>query len=144
MTRPVPFPEDCIRGISNTDWLCEEGPASINMFQFNSGRDREDGWIEESINWHDDPNVVAYTLAQRNSKDTKAKFSVGAAILPRKVIDNLGKEGFSDNVRYERWSLPENPYHGNLLLHSETSKNLKTLIRARLAFGVSKIIKREE
>ena len=138
------FPNNSIRGILNFDCLCKDRTfASLNLFAFQSERQRPDGWIEESINWEDNDSAIDFTLNQTNENE-QPKFKVGIAILPRSELDKLKKRtGIKRVFCYERAPVDDNHYHGNLLLHHDIEKPLKTMIRSVLAIA-SKIVLRQD
>jgi len=128
----MPFPDNCIRGIFNSNCLLEgSNIATLTLYEFHRNPNRAGGWNEASINWMDDEQAIDFTLKQTNDEG-ELKFEVGIAILPRIELDKLRKvhTNFFD---YERQRIQDSDYHGNLLLRDETSKTRKTLIRAALA-----------
>jgi hypothetical protein len=139
------YPDKFIRGITTFGWLLEDRTgANMNLFAFPSERSRPDGWTEESINWMDDPAAVGFTFSQTDDAG-EPKFKVGIAILARNELDTLLKRhpGVRGIFRYERARLPDNEYHGNLLLHQGKDKTLKRMIRDYLAL-ISEIRLRED
>lgn len=121
------------------DWvreLCGVVHATGAMFQFHQKEDgRQDGWIEESINWRDDEEAISFTLNAKRDDDTP-KYKIGIAVLPRYHLDWIGKTYGRSVFAYERNPLPDNSYHGNLLLGSlieEGGKPLKKQISEVLA-----------
>ena len=132
------FPDDCIRGIVNPDCLVRvEGGlvADSNLFCFHGSSDQTDGWINESINWNDNDDVVGFTLGQKNADGTP-QFTAGIAIIPLSELDRIKKRfprgGYFD---YERAPIEANPYHGNLRLRENIEKRLKKTVRAALALA---------
>lgn len=139
------YPDKLIRGITTLGWLLEDRTgANINLFAFPSERSRPDGWIEESINWMDDAAAIGFTFNQTDD-DGQLKFKVGIAVLARDELDTLLKRhpGVRAIFRYERARLPNNEYHGNLLLDQAKDKTLKRMIRDYLAL-ISEIRLRED
>lgn len=127
------FPDKFIRGIINRSYLEDDNTASIALFSFHDQGCRTDGWIPESVNWMDGENVISFTLNQRN-EDDELQFAAGIAILLRGDLDRLRRRtGFSDKLKYERDPLPQNDYHGNILLSNSLSKTKKRMIRNALA-----------
>jgi len=113
---------------------------------FNPERDtREDGYIEQSINWEDDEGAVELTLNQEKS-DGRIQFKGGIAFLNRTSLDAFKKEPiFSKIISYERNQLESNRYHGNLLLRTEASaKPNRRVIAGRLASMVERIQRQEK
>jgi hypothetical protein len=135
------YPDTCIRGIAASDWVRELNGAfraTGAMFQFQKRKDcREDGWIEESVNWMDDEDAISFTLGMKKDDKITTKFKVGLALVPRHELDRIQKTYGSRVFKYERDSKPDNSYHGNLLvsdLSDEGGKPFKKLISDVLAF----------
>ncbi len=134
-----PFPDYCLRGISDPASIDEEGAPTASLFQFNNSH-RIDGLIDESINWMDDQGAVD-TLFQQKKEDSTIQFKYGAAVLPRKEIDRISKgQWFRDRLLYERALVEGNNYHGNILLKKETPKPRKRMLCALLAHSVEEIL----
>ena len=132
------YPENIIKGIPNKDCLIEGRIVGSNLFHFNQPRD--DGGVEQSINWEDDESVVDLTLNQRKA-DGELQFKEGVARLPRSEIDRLNERPtISGLISYERSPLDGNPHHGNLLLQVNVPKQTMKLIAAGLAIAISDII----
>ena len=138
------YPDECIKGISNTNCFLMLGGSyvgSTNLFSFPQNRCRHDGWIEESINWNDDEYVVNRTLNQ-TKQNGELQFKIGIAIVPRAELDRV-KKRYTGLLNYERDPIQEdfdsgteaNPYHGNVLLKGDITPSLKGQIRALLADG---------
>ena len=137
------FPDRCIKGIPNNQYLIN-GRVAPGLFSFDPQHAREDGWIEESINWEDDHLAIGFTLNQRKSNGEK-QFQAGVAIVPRHEIDSLNKRPAVGGIlSYERKCLENNPYHGNILLQTDVSKQVRRMIQAGLALLVSQIIPQDQ
>jgi hypothetical protein len=139
------YPDYLIRGIPNPDFLDEDGLPSAGLFNFNKPESvRLPSYREESINWYDDEEAIRHTFNQRKEDDS-IQFKAGIAILPRSELDKIKN---NPNVRqrfdYERYRLPTNQYHGNMLVKMDTPKPLIRKIAAQLALNVNRIITREE
>jgi hypothetical protein len=133
------FPDYCLRGISDPDWIDEEDAPTSSLFQFNNVH-RVDGFSEESINWMDDNGSLEELFLQRK-EDNTIQFKYGAAVLPRKELDKIKKgKWIKDRLLYERDRIEGNDYHGNILLRKETPKRRKRIICALLANSVEEII----
>jgi hypothetical protein len=133
-----PFPDYCLRGISDPACIDEEGAPTASLFQFNNNH-RLDGFSEESINWMDDEGAVELLLHQKK-EDATIQFKHGAAVLSRKEIDRISKgHWIRDRLTYERAVVEANTYHGNILLSYEIPKPRKRLICALLANAVEEI-----
>ncbi len=113
------YPENCIRGIPTKDNI-KDGKILSNLFEFKIIVDRHDGLMEQSINWEDDETVINFTLNQKKDDGT-FQFKIGLVILSRIELDQLNKKYVMGGIlSYERQTRDDNPYHGNLLLPSDT------------------------
>ncbi|WP_146140625.1 hypothetical protein [Haliangium sp. UPWRP_2] len=92
-----------------------------------TGEKREDGALETSINWEDGPTALALLQEKRIQSEH------GIARLARKTIDNL--EGAQGLLSYERCSLEDNPYHGNILFSKQMPKPLQKMAAAALTLA---------
>ena len=141
------YPENIIKGIPNNSFF-KDGEIGTHLFYFELHRDvqltRDDGMIEQSINWVDDDSVIELTLNQRRTSDNDLQFKAGVAILSRSKIDELKKfQRVEGLLAYERSPLDGNPYHGNLLLPEEVPKAKMIQIAGSLALAVLSIITQE-
>ena len=131
------YPENSIKGIPNDSFLLEDGTVGSHLFHFEQPRD--DGGVEQSINWEDDESVIDFTLNQKKANGD-LQFRAGVAILPPSEIDRLSKlPTISGSLSYERSPLDNNPYHGNLLLRANVPKAKMKQIAASLALAISGI-----
>lgn len=139
----MPFPEDCIRGISYAGQLLEPDVAGIGLFQFQEV-ERADDWDELSINWNDDDGAIESILNQEK-EDGTPQFRIGAAYLSRERVDQAKADpAGKGRVAYERRALPDNPYHGNILLRRGTEKLIRRRIQHALALAVIAVHTRED
>lgn len=135
------YPTNCVRGIPNTSYINSDGTIGSHLFYFDYRDDRADGWGELSINWQDDDAVIACTLAQRKPNGD-LQFMGGAVVIPKTEIDRLNSRPTVQGLlSYERMPLPDNPYHGNILLRPKTSKQTMRTISAGLALAVVTVVK---
>lgn len=138
------YPKNSIKGIPNDSFLVEDGSVGSHLFHFKEEHTRDDGWIEQSINWEDNEFVVDFTLHQKK-EDGNLQFSAGAAIIPRYEIDRLNnRPTIKGLLSYERRPLDNNPYHGNILLRASVPKPTMKKIAASLALAVSKIFSQRQ
>lgn len=136
----MPFPDNCIRGIPNASFIVEDGSVGSHLFHFKDEHHRDDGWIEQSINWEDDEKAIEFTLNQKK-EDGDVQFQAGVVIIPREEIDRLNRRPTVNGVlSYERQPLENNPYHGNILLSENVPKHTMKKLAAGLALAVSRII----
>lgn len=134
------YPDNCIKGIPNATFLVEDGSIGSHLFHFKDENCRDDGWIEQSINWEDDDRAVEFTLNQKK-EDGSFQFTAGLVIIPRDEIDRLNRRPTVNGVlSYERQPLVNNPYHGNILLLKIVPKHTMKKLAAGLALAVSKVI----
>jgi hypothetical protein len=128
------LPENFIRGIPNEGFL-QNGKIGAHLFYFDANYKREDGWCEQSINWHDDDSVVPFTLDQRK-EDGEYQFKVGIAIVKKDEIDHINKwQSVANILAYERNPLELNRYHGNLLIKSDFQKKTMFMIAGAIALS---------
>jgi hypothetical protein len=136
----MPFPDNCLKGIPNRNFLQADGSPASQLFHFKAAQTREDGCLEGSINWQDDDAALTHTLSQQKPDGT-LQFQGGVAVLPRAHIDWLARLRFvAGNLKYERCALPGNRYHGNLLLAGGVSNHTMKQIAASIALHVSAVI----
>ena len=137
------YPEKLLRGIPNKNDIDEEGNPSSHLFQFSERcgvPQREDGFREESINWYDNEGALKQLLTQKKD-DGSLQFRVGAAVLFRSDIDQIKKFSVvKQRLDYERRVIPENEYHGNLLLKKDTPKSIMKRIAASIALRAKTIV----
>lgn len=135
------YPDKLLKGIPRNCITPEGFPSSeIFHFKMENSPEREDGNIENSINWRDNDTALHFTLNQKK-KDGSVQFESGVAIILKSELDRLKKLPlFKPCFDYERNSLPDNPYHGNLLLKVGVSKPSMKAIAATLATHVEEVI----
>lgn len=128
-----PLPEILIRGIPNANFLDDDGNPATALFLFNKDIPRDDNNREESVNWHDDENARKIAFEQKK-EDQTLQFKSGIALLSKPELDRIIKTKSAENrLSYERRRLPENSYHGNLLLDKGTPKLVMQKIAASIA-----------
>jgi len=141
------YPEKFIRGVSSLDYVDAEGRASAAIFQFKENVNRNDGFFESSINWYDEENALQLIMEQRKETDEHTyQFRYGVAIIERSDADRIVKNPSYKNVfGYERSSLENNPYHGNLLLkYNSLEKRIRDVIAAGLALNAQLVPREKE
>jgi hypothetical protein len=135
------YPDICLKGIPNDTYLLKESKGVATHLFYFTEKPREDNWVPQSVNWEDDPLAIKHTLEQRRTTDGELQFQAGVAKVPRESLDNLKNQPMvKDILSYERRSLPENKYHGNLLLFKNTDPLKMKQIAASIALLVSEII----
>lgn len=139
------FPENFIKGIPQKADITNAGLVGSHVFHFiqreNQGRD--DGYIEQSINWDDDHGAIVLTLNQKRNE--RIQFNGGAALISRNSLDEFIKRPIINKLlSYERAPFNGNPYHGNLLLKQEADKPSMKAIAAHIASMVDRIQPQEE
>jgi hypothetical protein len=136
----MPYPEKMLRGISDQNSIDADGRVSAGAFQFRPSATRVDAFEEASINWYDDEESLKLILNQQKD-DGSLQFKFGIAVLPKECVDRMkttltGK----GSIDYERSLLPDNKYHGNLLMLNSLTKQIRSTISGALAMGVEEII----
>ena len=130
--------DNFLKGIPNSTFLIERNKVATHLFFFNQVR--EDGALQQSINWEDDKNAIDFTLLQ-TKPDGDLQFKSGIAQVPIREIDKLNMRPTVNGVlSYEREPLPENKYHGNLIIMRRVKKPQMRQIAAGIALAVSKVI----
>ena len=131
------FPDHCLRGIRIKDWILPDGKVAGLAFEPDkrTENNRQDGFIETSIAWEDDNEVIVFCFER-----CKNNFLHGTVRLPKKEIDHVISLRDIGRFSYERKPLPENKYHGNLLYGSEMPTRSRRLIESALSLFSSKVI----
>jgi hypothetical protein len=137
----IPFPDSCIRGIPNEDFIIRENAVASHLFNFKDEHYRK-GWLEQSINWNDEEQAIDFTLNQL--KNGVIKYKYGVAIVSRFKLDDLNRTlAIQGSLLYERNALEDNKYHGNILLNASVPKPLRRMVASGIALAVEAIIKRK-
>lgn len=133
-------PDFLIRGISNTGDISEDNVVLSGAFSFNdNSRDDEYG-KELSINWYDDDGALK-EAKNKKKINGESQFKAGLAMLDRTKIDYFFKDHIEQNrFNYERAILPENKYHGNLLINKAVKRPIQKIITASLSLCVEKVL----
>lgn len=126
------FPQEFLRGLSNKDFAIN-GLVMASAFQFDEA-DRDDGMLEASINWLDDDGAIEVALQQRK-ENGRIQFVGGVARIDIQRMKLILQSIPSDMFSHERAELPNNPYHGNLLLASSANRQMKQMITNGLALA---------
>lgn len=125
------FPKEFLRGIPTKDFI-SDGHVNANAFKFDD-MGRLDGKKELSINWLDNDEAILLALNQRKDNG-KIQFSAGVARLDLDYVKLIFQSIAAGVFSYERSPLPDNQYHGNLLLGS-CDNPTKQLIMSGLALA---------
>jgi hypothetical protein len=137
------FPETFLKGITNKDFIDEDGQVASHLFYFGKTTDRKDDYIEQSIFWKDDEGAIELILTQK--KDDRIQFKMGAAVLLLSEIERIKlNPNVKNKLAYERRKQKDNPYHGNLLLKKDTKDPLMKRIAASIALTCPHIISSEK
>jgi len=137
------YPDQCLRGIKSKTLIPEEGLVNNELFYFDEKN--SNGFFELSINWNDPEKAIPFTLAQKKDDGVEIKYKGGIAVIDRSELDKINKlQLLNGMLSYERAKLPENLYHGNLLLNGDVSKLKRKYIAVTLAIHVSEIIPQME
>ncbi len=139
------YSENFLRGLSNDNCI-SDGEVTSAAFQFKyDGKFVKNGWAALSICWEDNDSVIVLMLQQKqDEQDDHFQFKAGVARFQRESIDTISKlPAFRGIVSYEREHLDNNPYHGNLLVHTKSSKRQRKVLPALIAIQFSDIIPRD-
>ena len=130
------FPDEFLRGITQKEQIGDNGFPSSSLFLFQDRKSQEkraDKYLEESINWRDGKGAED-TLFNQERDDGRVQFRFGAAVVCRRELDRvIVKPVVNRQLSYERKKIPENPYHGNLLLNKDVQKRVRNQIAATIA-----------
>lgn len=136
------YPSCFFRGVKKDTDVDNEVYLKASAFLFGSEVRKEDGMRELSIVWNDCKEALASLLKQKNKRGTGSMFEAGYATIQlsrfTSTVINQMEDGL---VSYERRPIEENkamgiegnPYHGNILLHSKASEQMKKNIQHTLA-----------
>lgn len=134
------YPEELIRGIANKDFISEEGYVLPAAFQFEKTA-REDGYCELSVNWNDDYGAILEAMNKRKENNGKLQFSIGITKMERRRMEFYLKDHIeTKRLSYERKPVVNNDYHGNLLIHKNTSSQVRNLIMNGLSLTAGRNI----
>ena len=137
------YPEKCIRGIPNNNYIEDDYPNAELFKQFDENPERTDDYNEISINWDDDDGAINTIMAQKKKDSQEYQFKIGGAIISKSELDRLLKKPqIKNKLSYERAEIPGNKYHGNILLKKDTSKSLRNMIASNLALCVESVVRR--
>ncbi|NLD94761.1 MAG: hypothetical protein GX639_19065 [Fibrobacter sp.] len=130
------YPTELLRGITAKDQIDDDEFPSSVLFYFTE-RDnlpkRSDNNIEESINWRDDAGADD-VLFNQLKEDKQLQFRFGAAVVCRHELDRVIQTNVVNHqLSYERKAIPENKYHGNLLLSRDVPPRVRKKISATIA-----------
>lgn len=137
------YPEELLKGIPK-DFIDENGLPQARLFHFGEKSGvpmRADDFNEESITWNDDPEAKELLLCQRKGNSQELQFKCGIAILSRKALDGVKVLPLAkDKLDYERAIIPDNKYHGNLLLKKDVPKHVMKYIAASITLCVTQVV----
>lgn len=129
--RKLPPPESFFRGFSSGEIFSSEGIVLPGAFDFKAVQNRK--YLEASINWNDDRHSLRILCEQRSEKQNNDfQFKYGYSELSLSAVLMLLKP-YSAYFGHERAPLKGNPYHGNLLVRSDLSKQSRRMISNSLA-----------
>ena len=139
------YPANFIRGIPNENTMEEDYPKADLFKNFEVNPNRSDDYKELSINWADDKGALKIIFNQKKGDTEELQFKVGGAVIATEDLEALRKKPqICDKFKYERNPLPDNTYHGNLLLRISASKPIRDMIASNLALCATKVEKRGE
>lgn len=133
------YPANFLRGIRSEADFRGDGRVWETAFEFDPNDDRDDGFLESSVNWEDNSSVIDFTLNQKKGDSEEYEFKAGCAVISlEKLSKILEREIESGMFSYERRPLAGNPHHGNLLMEASVARNKreKRWITTGIAFAV--------
>ena len=129
----MPYAKDCLRGIPSEKQINNDGTVEFDVFLFDDKHVKPDGNCVQSINWNDNEGAILLTLTQIK-EDGSIQFKGGYAVIATVDLDWIANSpSLNQAFNYERDRLPDNPYHGNLLLDPNTSQHIRKYIANALA-----------
>lgn len=136
------YPDSFIRGIYNEKNIEDEAPSMELFSQFATNPNRPGfDYKELSITWYDCEEAMNKIFQSKNSDDS-FQFGYGAAVLSTHELDKLCKKRQVRNyLKYERYPVTENEYHGNLLLSNTAEKKHKYMAISGLVLDCFQYIK---
>ena len=137
----IDYPDNLLRGLSAEDWV-SDGLVTAAAFQIKfEAPFLKDGRATQSIFWEDDDSVINLMLQQK--REDHFQFKAGIARLPRESVEHIMRlPVFTGILSYERDRLPDNPYHGNLLVGPGLNSTQRKLLPGVMASHVSDLIPR--
>ena len=137
------YPDKFLRGIPNKDFYNEEADSpQSHLFHIKGLGDpkRTDNKFEESINWMDTNEAINVLFDQKNDKK-ETQFKIGAAVILKSEIDRISRLPIvKKQLEYERKRIPNNEFHGNLLLNKSVPKKIMNQIAASIALSCESVI----
>jgi len=119
------LPSTLVRGLRKKDAIVQ---GKVSLVAFVPDGKRPNGGREASVNWEDDEGALPQVLADKKNS------AHGAARVARAWIDEVAaSEGCDGALAYERQSLPENSYHGNLVYTADLENVRERMIASCIA-----------
>ena len=120
------YPEEFLRGVLNDTFLLHNESGNVyvssTFFKDKTGYSesmKKPGYMEMSINWYDEEDALKHLKEQLDNNGRKQYLS-GVAVFSRIALDSLCRNpAFDGRVSYNRDELPNNKFHGNLLVKKE-------------------------
>ncbi len=120
------FAKRCLRGIPSPDQAKGERLSSdLFMFSGEKANMNEVGSSLQSINWDDHPDAIQQLRSQKITKNAvcQCRFKGGVAAIPTADLELIAKDRILEgHFGCDRQPLPDNPFHGNLVLEQFGSK----------------------
>ncbi len=134
------FPQNYIRGITSKTHIDAQDKLKNDAFSLKPSL-LHYGYNEASINWEDSSDVKAFSLNQKKASGENM-FEEGIAILRTDILNLCEKCHGSDVIFHSRDILPDNPYHGNILIKDNLDRVKKVMILNQILLG-SEVIRRK-
>ena len=130
--KPI-YPDRCARGLSQESITIFQGEELVadSAFQFQPNQ-KDKQLLECSINWVDDAGAIKQ-MQQETKANGHLKFQHGIVCIRIVDIDQSNNR-WLQGLTYNRDILPNNPYHGNLIIPNEyTEKRVMRALQVALA-----------
>lgn len=129
--KPI-YPDRCARGLSQQLVTIFHGEELVgnSAFQFQQSNKNKE-LLECSINWVDDPGAINQ-IQEETKPNGYLKYQHGIVCIRRVDIDQSNNR-WIQRLTYNRDILPDNPYHGNLIIPREyTAKRVMRALQSAL------------
>lgn len=136
------FPDYALRGLPTQDCIDSiYGIICSTAFIFNGNHLNEKGYDEISINWYDTEEALNQLKNQIKEESGQPKYCFGVARIPTESMKKICKK-YRNDLQYERKAIPDNEYHGNILLKKEALEKVRrNMIASELASSVDMLHK---
>ena len=139
----ISYPSECLRGIPSDISIEEAEKIDRKIFRFTENKERPEElgkYKEMSVTWNDSDEAVRIISQQQSERRDGFQFPLGFVVIKRSTLDIL-KRDEAVKLRYERYPIEGNEYHGNILISSEATKTVRRQAAAELAHHASVVFR---